>query len=89
MKNPLTGLWQAGSFIAGLLIGISIMIPMFAMMLTNPGDWQMVWVLGALIVLAVGLKLQALNTIKPRQRRTLAPERGVLPVRFVELKLER
>jgi len=89
MKNPLAGFWQAGSFIAGLLIGISIMIPMFAMMLTNPGDWQMVWILGALIVLAVGLKLQALITIQPRHRRTIPPELGVLPVRFTELKLER
>ena len=88
MKNPLARFWQAGSFIAGLLIGISIMIPMFAMLLTNPGDWQMVWVLGALIVLAVGLKLQALNTIKPRHRRTIVPVLGVLPVRFMELKLE-
>ena len=62
---------------------------MFAMMLTNPVDWQMVWVVGALIVLAVGLKLKALNTIKPRHRRTIAPKLGVLPVRFVELKFER
>ncbi|HEV8552105.1 MAG TPA: hypothetical protein VGR65_01795 [Casimicrobiaceae bacterium] len=89
MKNPLARSWQAGSFIAGLLIGISIMIPMFAMLLTNPGDWQMVWVLGALIVLAFGLKLQALNTIKLRHPRTIAPELGVLPVRLMELNLER
>jgi hypothetical protein len=88
MKNPVARFWQAGSFIAGFLIGVSIMIPMFAMMLTNPGDWQMVWVLGALIVLTVGLKLQALITVKPRHRRTIAPELGVLPVRFMELKLE-
>jgi hypothetical protein len=88
MKNPLARFWQAGSFIAGLLIGVSIMIPMFAMMVTNPGDWQMVWVFGALIVLTVGLKLQAVITIKPRHRRTIAPELGVLPVRFMELKLE-
>jgi hypothetical protein len=88
MKNPLARFWQAGSFIAGLLIGVSIMIPMFAMMATNPGDWQMVWVFGALIVLTVGLKLQAVITIKPRHRRTIAPELGVLPVRFMELKLE-
>jgi hypothetical protein len=65
------------------------MIPMFAMMLTNPGDWQMVWVVGALIVLAIGLKLKALNTIKPRHRRRIAPELGVLPVGFMEVKLER
>jgi hypothetical protein len=61
---------------------------MFAMMLTNADDWQMVWVFGTLIVLALGLKLQAVITIKPRHRRTIAPELGVLPVRFMELKLE-
>ena len=89
MKNALAGFWQAGSFVAGLLIGISIMMPMFAMMLTNPGDWQMVWVLGALVVLAVGIKLKALNTINPRHRHTIVLELGVLPVGFVELKFER
>jgi predicted tellurium resistance membrane protein TerC len=89
MKNPLARFRQAGSFVAGFLIGLSIMIPMFAMMATNLGNWQMVWVLGALIVLAVGLKLKALNTIKPRHRHTIALELGVLPVRFVELKFER
>jgi len=88
MNNPLARFCQAGSFIAGLLIGISIMIPMFAMMLTNPGDWQMAWVVGALIVLAIGLKLKALNTIKPRHRRPIALELGVLQVGFMELKLE-
>jgi Na+/melibiose symporter-like transporter len=88
MKNPLAGFRQAGSFIAGLLIGVAIMIPMFAMMLTNPGDWQIVWVLGALLVLALGLKLRAVIAIKPRHRRTIAPELGILPVRFMELKLE-
>jgi hypothetical protein len=48
----------------------------------------MVWVFGALIVLALGLKLQAVITIEPRHRRTMAPGLGVLPVRFMELKLE-
>jgi Na+/melibiose symporter-like transporter len=89
MKTPLASFRQAGSFIAGLLIGVAIMIPMFAMMLTNPGDGQIVWVLGALVVLALGLKLRAVIAIKPRDRRTIAPELGVLPVRFMELKLER
>ena len=89
MKNPLARFWQAGSFIAGLLIGIAIMIPMFAMLLTNPGDWQMIWVVGALIVLAIGLKVKALNTLKPRHRLPIALELGALPVGFMEVKLER
>ncbi len=88
MKNALARFRQAGSFIAGLLIGVSIMMPMFAMMLTNADEWQMVWIFGTLIVLALGLRLQAVSTIKPRHRRTIAPELGVLPVRFMELKPE-
>ena len=88
MKNPMARFRQAGSFIAGLLIGVSIMIPMFAMMVTDPGDWQMAWFFGALIVLALGLELQAVITIKPRHRRTIAAKLEVLPVRFMELKLE-
>ena len=88
MKNPLARFWQAGSFFAGLLIGVAIMIPLFAMMVTDPGDWQMVWFFGALIVFALGLELQAVITIKPRHRRAIAAKLELLPVRFMELKLE-
>jgi hypothetical protein len=62
---------------------------MFAMMLTNPGDWQMVWIPCVVVVLTLGLKLRAVNTIERRDRRTMAPEPLVLPVGFMELKLER
>ena len=89
MKNPLARFRQAGSFTAGLLIGVSIMIPMFAMLVTNLGDWQMAWILGALIVLALGLKLQALLTGKPRHRRKITPDLAVLPVGFLDPQLER
>jgi len=88
MKNPLARFRQAGSFIAGLLIGVSVMIPMFAMMVTNPGDGQMVWVFCALVFLARGLKLRSVIAVKPRDRRAMAPARGILPVRLTELKLE-
>jgi hypothetical protein len=87
MKNLLARFRQAGSFIAGLLIGISIMIPMFAMMVTNLDDWEMHWVLGTLIVLALGLKLQ-FALIKPSRPRTRAPELGAPPVILMELKFE-
>ena len=89
MKNPLARFQQAGSFTAGLLIGVSIMIPMFAMLVTNLGDGQMFWIIGALIVLALGLKLQAVLTGKSRHRRKIAPDLGVLPVGFPEPQLER
>ena len=89
MKNPLARFRQAGSFTAGLLIGVSIMIPMFAMLVTNLGDWQMAWILGALIVLALGLKLQAFLTRKPRHRRKIVPDRVIPVVGFMEPQLER
>jgi len=85
MKNPLARFRQAGSFIAGLLIGVSIMIPMFAMMVTNLGDWQMVCVFGALIVLALGITLQVVITAKPRHRRTIDTKLGAFPIRLMEL----
>lgn len=88
MKNPLAGFRQAGSFTAGLLIGVSIMIPMFAMLVTDL-EWQMAWIVGALIVLALGLKLQSLLIRKPRHPRKIAPAVGVLPVGFMEPQLER
>lgn len=64
------------------------MIPMFAMLVTDL-DWQMAWVLGALIVFALGLELQIFLTTKPHHRRTAAPNPGVLPVGFMEPQLER
>ena len=87
MKNPLARFRQAGSLIAGLLIGLSIVVAVSAMMAVEPSDWRTLWIVGAPIILALGLKLQAVVTIKPRHRRTIAPELGVLPVRFMELKL--
>ena len=92
MKNFLEGFEQAGSFIAGLLVGIAIMIPMLAMMMTNLDDWEMHSVLGALIVLALGLKLQ-FALVKRSRPRTPAPKPGALPLPalpfpVMELKLE-
>jgi hypothetical protein len=70
MKNLLARYPNAGSFVAGLLIGLSILIPVFAMMITEPGDWQMLGVLGSPISLASGFALQAFVTGRPRHART-------------------
>lgn len=43
MKNPLAIFQEAGSFIAGLLIGLSIVVCGFAMMVVDPRDWQAFW----------------------------------------------
>jgi len=76
MKNLLARYPNAGSFVAGLLIGLSILIPVFAMMIVEPGDWQTLWVLGAPISLAFGFALQALVTVGPRHLRTTLSEPG-------------
>lgn len=74
MKNFLSKFREAGSFIAGLLIGLAIVVPVFAMTAAQPGDWQRLWVFGAPIVLALGLVLQVVVTTKPRPRRTTEPD---------------
>jgi hypothetical protein len=90
MKNTLAIVQEAGSFIAGLLIGLSIVIFVFAMMVVDPGDWQAFWGgFGAPIILAVGLALQVVVTTTARRGRTTAPELGALPIGFIELSHER
>jgi hypothetical protein len=84
MKNPLTRFRHASGFVAGLLIGLSIMIPLSAMTVTTPSDWQTVWVFGSFITLALGLRLRAL-IITPRHRRTIDSGPGVFPFRFMRL----
>jgi hypothetical protein len=84
MKNPPTTVSHAGSFVAGLLIGLSIMILVSAMMVTTPSEWQTVWVFGSLIALALGLRLRAL-IITPRHRRTIDSVPGAFAFRFMGL----
>jgi len=80
---------EAGSLVAGLLIGLSIAVPMFALTAAEPGDREVAWMVITLFVLALGLLLQAVLTTKPRQRRT--NELGVAAARltFMELSHER
>jgi len=65
MKNSVTALRKAGSFIAGLLIGLSIAVPVSGMLIAQPNDWQILWVFCAAIIFALGLTLQLLVTAKP------------------------
>lgn len=85
MKNALAEFREAGSFIAGLLIGLSIVVFAFAMMMVDPSDWEALWILGAPIVLALGIALQVVVTTRPRHPRTPNPQLGPAPIRFTEL----
>ena len=60
---------DAGSLCAGMLIGVSILAPVVAMLVSNPGKWQLLWVFGALAFLALGLALQWVVTTHERPRR--------------------
>ena len=85
MKNALARCQQGSSFIAGLFIGLSIVVTVFAMMVANPSDWQTLLVFGAPIILALGITLQVVITAKPPHRRTIDTKLGAFPSRLMEL----
>jgi hypothetical protein len=58
-------------------------------MVVNPTDWQTSWIFAAPIILALGLALQVVVTAKPGYRRTIDPELGAPPIRFMQLIHER
>jgi len=89
MKNSVARFREAGSFIAGLLVGLSVVVPVFTVMVTEPGDWHTLWFVGSLIILSLGLTLQIVVTSKARHRRTTAQEVGALPIGFMELSHKR
>ena len=64
MKKALGIFRDAGSFIAGVLIGLSIVVPVIALTGANTTAWQAFLVLGAPIVLALGITLQAVLTAR-------------------------
>jgi uncharacterized membrane protein YczE len=84
MTKSLANFRDLGSFIAGLLVGLSIVVPVFAMIDSDPGDWQVLWFLVAPIILALGITLQVLANNKPWPRRRGAwsityPTRSLAP----------
>jgi cytochrome c biogenesis protein CcdA len=85
MKNSLAMLREASSFIAGLLIGLSIVVLVLAMTVANPGNWQALCVFGAPVILALGLTLQVVANTKPSRERRTQPKFVALPIGFMEL----
>jgi len=84
MKNSRAVLREVSSFVAGLLIGLSMVVLVFAMTVMDPGNWQALWVFGAPVFLALGLTLQVVADTKnkPRHRRTV-------PLKFMDVSRER
>jgi Na+/melibiose symporter-like transporter len=69
---------DARSLIAGLLIGLSIVVPIFAMTGADDGDRGTAWIVVAPIVLALGVVSQVVVTTRPRQRRTNDPDANIV-----------
>ena len=82
---------NAGSFIAGILVGLSLGIMVFAMTDAFPDGWQTLPVFGASIILALGITLQivATSTNRPGPRRRTDPAHVALPTLLVALNHER
>lgn len=57
---------EAGSFVAGLLIGLSIVLTVFAMMVWDSARWPALWLLPALVALAFALALQSVVVAERR-----------------------
>jgi len=70
MKTFQAGFRQVGSLIAGLLLGLSmvIIVCMFTMTAAESSHSQILLALGASIVFAVGVMLQIAMTAAPEQR---------------------
>ena len=86
MKNALAKCREACSFIAGLLIGVSIVVLVIVMTASDHDGWKALEIFGAL-VLALGLALQVIVTAKPQ--RPPSAGAGSLAARFMELVHER
>jgi hypothetical protein len=76
--KKLTTFRDAGSLIAGLLIGLSIVVTVFVMTVPDPSGTQTVLVIVASIVFALGLVLQAVVT-RPQQQGTNNADLAVWP----------
>ena len=64
MKKALARFRDAGSFIAGILVGLSIVVAVIALTGVNTSAWQAFLVLGAPVILVSGITLQALLTAR-------------------------
>ena len=58
MRTSTAGFREAGSFIAGVLIGLSMVVMVFAMMAVETNHLQVFFAFGWPIVLVLGIMLQ-------------------------------
>jgi hypothetical protein len=70
MNHQATRLQETASFAAGVLIGTSIVTPVFAATSDIPAQWQPYLLIGSVVLLAIALMLKALGT-RPVRRSDL------------------
>ena len=76
MKYSLARFRDAGSLCAGLLIGLSMLVPVFAMAASG-GSARPYWIFASPVLLALGLALQRVVTARRRPRGTFRPLAGL------------
>jgi hypothetical protein len=86
MKSLTARFRTAGSLVAGLLIGTSIVIPAFAMATVDYGDGSFPWAFGAPLILALGIALHVAAIAEPLHRRAADPGPLVPPAGFAKLR---
>ena len=71
---------RGGSFIAGILVGLSIVVPVIVLTTgATLTDWQTFLLFGAPMILVLGITLQAVITAKPRHERGIDRALGDYP----------
>ncbi|MGH8852332.1 MAG: hypothetical protein ACREYD_15190 [Casimicrobiaceae bacterium] len=65
-------LYRAAPFVAGAVIGMSIVTPAYAAMPALPEQWQPFLLIGSLVLLGIALMLKALRTRRPRNSHAAA-----------------
>ncbi len=71
MKKTLASFRAAGSFITGILLGVSIVVPVFALTGADPADGRTLLAFGGPLILCFGIALQAIVTAKARRAHTV------------------
>jgi formate/nitrite transporter FocA (FNT family) len=71
VKQSLLNFPHTGSFVAGLLIGLSIVVPVVTTMGTNAADWLTYLVLAAPAIFVLGLTFQVIITSAARHQHAI------------------
>jgi cytochrome c biogenesis protein CcdA len=84
MDHRATRLQETASFAAGILIGASIVTPVFAATSDLPAQWQPFLLIGSVVLLAIALILKVLGT-RPSRRGDLEEKADMRDANRVEM----